>query len=81
MPFALYNAFATEAIEEYDFVIYSMKKMTLAQLLEKTKLFNQFEMTKGMVYAKLFEFHTDHRGQNTVYLLLAKVKPPNEKLF
>ena len=65
----------------YDFVINSIKKMTTAQLFEKTKLFNQFEMTKGMVYVKLFEHQTHHRGQTTVYLRLAKVTPPNEKLF
>lgn len=68
-------------MESYDFVINSIKKTTFAQLLEKTKLFNQFEMTKGMVYAKLFEHQTHHRGQTTVYLRLAKVTPPNEKLF
>jgi uncharacterized damage-inducible protein DinB len=68
-------------MESYDFVINSIKKMTLSQLLEKTKLFNQFDMTKGMVYAKLFEHQTHHRGQTTVYLRLAKVTPPNEKLF
>jgi uncharacterized damage-inducible protein DinB len=65
----------------YDFVISNIKKMTFAQLLEKTKLFNQFEMTKGMVYAKLFEHQTHHRGQTTVYIRLAGVKPPQEKLF
>jgi uncharacterized damage-inducible protein DinB len=68
-------------MEGYDFVINNIKKMTLAQLLEKTKLFNQFDMTKGMVYAKLFEHQTHHRGQTTVYIRLAGVKPPNEKLF
>jgi uncharacterized damage-inducible protein DinB len=65
----------------YDFVINSVKKMTLAQLTENTKLFNQFEMTKGMVLAKSFEHQTHHRGQTTVYLRLAKVTPPKEKLF
>jgi uncharacterized damage-inducible protein DinB len=70
-----------QVMEGYDFVINSLKKMTMAQLFEKTKLFNQFEMTKGMVYAKLFEHQSHHRGQTTVYLRLAKVTPPNEKLF
>jgi uncharacterized damage-inducible protein DinB len=68
-------------LESYDFVINSLKKVTFAQLLEKTKLFNQFDMTKGMAYAKLFEHQTHHRGQTAVYLRLAKVTPPNEKLF
>ena len=65
----------------YDFVINSVKQMTPAQLAEKTKLFDRFEMTKGMVLAKVFEHQTHHRGQTTVYLRLAKVTPPNEKLF
>ena len=65
----------------YDFVINSVKKMTPAQLMEQTKLFNQFDMTKAMVLTKLFEHQTHHRGQTTVYLRLAKVTPPNEKLF
>ncbi len=71
----------TLVLASYDFVINSLKKMTPVQLFEKTKLFNQFEMSKGMVYAKLFEHQTHHRGQTTVYLRLAKVTPPNEKLF
>jgi uncharacterized damage-inducible protein DinB len=65
----------------YDFVISSVKKMTPAQLAEQTKLFGQFDMTKGMALTKLFEHQTHHRGQTTVYLRLAKVTPPNEKLF
>lgn len=65
----------------YDFVITSVKKMTPAQLTEPVKLFGQFDMTKGMALTKLFEHQTHHRGQTTVYLRLAKVTPPNEKLF
>lgn len=65
----------------YDFVISSVKKMNAEQLSEQIKLFNQFDMTKGMALTKLFEHQTHHRGQTTVYLRLAKVTPPNEKLF
>jgi uncharacterized damage-inducible protein DinB len=65
----------------YDFVINTIKKMTPAQLAQQTKLFNKFDMTKGMVLSKLFEHQTHHRGQTTVYLRLAKVVPPQEKLF
>jgi len=65
----------------YDFVINSLKKMTAAQLAEQTKLFGQFEMTKGLAFIKLFEHQTHHRGQTTVYLRLAKITPPTEKLF
>jgi uncharacterized damage-inducible protein DinB len=65
----------------YDFVIGSIKKMTKAQLAETVKLFDRFDTTKGMALMKLFEHQTHHRGQTTVYLRLAKVTPPQEKLF
>lgn len=65
----------------YDFVIDQVKKMTAAQLNEKVKLFGRFEMTKQMALAKCFEHQTHHRGQTTVYLRLAGVTPPPEKLF
>ena len=68
-------------LDGYDFVINSIKKMTPAQLRESTKLLDRFEMTKEMALAKCFEHQTHHRGQATVYLRLAKVTPPNEKLF
>lgn len=65
----------------YDFAINSIKTMTPAQLTETTKLFDRFEMTKGMVIEKAFEHQTHHRGQTTVYIRLAKATPPQEKLF
>jgi uncharacterized damage-inducible protein DinB len=65
----------------YDYVIASLKKVSAAQLKENIKLFNQFEMTKGAAFAKLFEHQTHHRGQTTVYIRLAKGTPPQEKLF
>ena len=68
-------------MDGYDYVIASLKKVTPAQLAEKTKLFGQFEMTKGVAFAKVFEHQTHHRGQTTVYIRLAKVTPPQEKLF
>jgi uncharacterized damage-inducible protein DinB len=68
-------------LASYDFVISSVKKMTPAQLTEKTTLLGQFEMTKAMALTKLFEHQTHHRGQTTVYIRLAGAKPPQEKLF
>ena len=65
----------------YDFIITNVKKMTPAQLAENVKLFDRFDMTKGMALAKVFEHQTHHRGQTTVYLRLAGAKPPQEKLF
>jgi uncharacterized damage-inducible protein DinB len=65
----------------YDFVIDNIKKMTDAQLDEPIKLFGRFDMSKGTALAKDFEHQAHHRGQTTVYLRLAGVKPPQEKLF
>lgn len=68
-------------LASYDFVIDNVKKMTEAQLDENIKLFGRFDMTKRMALAKAFEHQAHHRGQTTVYLRLAGVKPPQEKLF
>lgn len=65
----------------YDFVINSVKTMTPAQLEEATKLFGQFDMSKGKALEKCFEHQTHHRGQTTVYIRLAGATPPQEKLF
>jgi uncharacterized damage-inducible protein DinB len=65
----------------YDFVIDNVKKMSDAQLDEVVKLFGKFDMSRRMALAKDFEHQTHHRGQTTVYLRLAGVKPPQEKLF
>lgn len=68
-------------LASYDFVIANIKKMTPAQLSEQIKVFDQFNMTRGTALTKSFEHQTHHRGQTTVYLRLAKVTPPQEKLF
>lgn len=65
----------------YDFVIENATKMTAAQLGQSIKLFDRFEMTRETALAKVFEHQAHHRGQTTVYLRLAKITPPQEKLF
>ncbi len=65
----------------YDFVIASIKGLQEAQLSEPVTLFGQFETTRGQAFAKAFEHQTHHRGQSTIYLRLAGVTPPAEKLF
>jgi uncharacterized damage-inducible protein DinB len=71
----------TLVLEGYDYVINSIKKLTPTQLNDKVVLFGRFEMTREAALAKAFEHQTHHRGQTTVYLRLAGVKPPQEKLF
>ncbi|MBL7781404.1 MAG: DinB family protein [Saprospiraceae bacterium] len=68
-------------LDGYDFVIDQVKKMTPAELSDSIKLFGQFDLSKGTALSKCFEHQTHHRGQTTVYLRLAGVKPPQEKLF
>jgi len=65
----------------YDYVIAALKAMSPKQLDEHVKFMNRFDMTKEMVFTKDFEHQTHHRGQATVYLRLAGVTPPQEKLF
>ncbi len=68
-------------LASYDFVIDNIKNMSEAQFNEPIKLFGSFDMTKGTALAKDSEHQAHHRGQTTVYLRLAGVKPPQEKLF
>ena len=68
-------------MDGYDFVINSIKKMQPAQMKDSLKMFGRFEMTKAVAITKAFEHQTHHRGQTTVYIRLAGVKPPQEKLF
>lgn len=69
------------AMDGYDFVINSLKKMNAADLQTQIKLFGRFDLSKLAVIQKAFEHQTHQRGQTTVYLRLAGVKPPAEKLF
>ncbi|HYH03497.1 MAG TPA: DinB family protein, partial [Bacillota bacterium] len=39
------------------------------------------DMSKRTAWAKVFEHQAHHRGQTTVYLRLAGIKAPEEKLF
>jgi uncharacterized damage-inducible protein DinB len=70
-----------KVMESYDYVINGIKKLTPAQMGENVKFFDKYEMTRRVALAKGFEHQTHHRGQTTVYLRLAGVKPPEEKLF
>ncbi|PHN06546.1 DinB family protein [Flavilitoribacter nigricans] len=65
----------------YDFIINAIKDSDPAKMGEKVTLFGRFEMSRKMALAKGFEHQTHHRGQTTVYLRLAGVTPPQEKLF
>jgi len=65
----------------YDFIIDSLKKMSDAQLERSIQMLGKFEMTTGIAIIKVLEHQAHHRGQTTVYLRLAGIKPPQEQLF
>lgn len=65
----------------YDYVIDGIKNADTAKMGESITLFGQFELTRHQALKKAFEHQTHHRGQATVYLRMAGVKPPQEKLF
>lgn len=64
----------------YDYVIESLQKMDVAKLTERNKRGN-FDLDRIAWLLKAFEHQTHHRGQTTIYIRLAGIKPPNEKLF
>jgi uncharacterized damage-inducible protein DinB len=68
-------------LASYDFVIGQIKKLSDAQLDEPVKMLGSFDMSKRIALAKAIEHQAHHRGQTTVYLRLAGVRPPQEKLF
>jgi uncharacterized damage-inducible protein DinB len=68
-------------LASYDFVIGQIKKLTDAQLDVPVKMIGSFDMSKRIALAKVFEHQAHHRGQTTVYLRLAGITPPQEKLF
>lgn len=65
----------------YDFVISQLQKLSDAQLDEHVKMIGQFEMSRATALSKVLEHQAHHRGQTTIYLRLAGVTPPQEKLF
>lgn len=68
-------------MDGYDFVISHLKKMDPTILPEHIKLFGRFDLSRQAVIDKAFEHQTHQRGQATIYLRLAGVTPPREKLF
>jgi uncharacterized damage-inducible protein DinB len=70
-----------KVLAAYDFAIAAIKKYPAAKLSESVKIFGRFDLTREQALEKCFEHQTHHRGQATVYIRLAGVKPPAEKLF
>lgn len=64
----------------YDFATEAIGNLDASKLEEKIKVKN-FEETRFAWLLKAFEHQTHHRGQTTVYIRLAGIKPPPERLF
>ena len=64
----------------YDFCINAVKNTDVSKWGEKLKMFGM-ETTRFAMMMKTFEHQTHHRGQTTIYIRVAGIKPPQEKLF
>ena len=65
----------------YDYVIDGIKSLDANKLEEKVKGPRNLEEPRYVWIQKTFEHQTHHRGQAKIYIRLAGIKPPNEKLF
>jgi uncharacterized damage-inducible protein DinB len=65
----------------YDYARNTVKNSDITKWGEVKKVFNRFEETQFGFMMKTFEHQTHHRGQTTIYIRLAGIKPPQEKLF
>jgi len=67
-------------LASYDFVINGLQQMDAAKIFESIKRGN-FDFTRYAWLQKAFEHQGHHRGQTTIYIRTAGIKPPNERLF
>lgn len=67
-------------LNSYDYCINAIKNSDVSKWNEKKKIF-RFEETRYALINKTFEHQGHHRGQTTIYIRLAGIKPPEEKLF
>ncbi len=67
----------------YDFAIDAIKKLSPSSLMQPItiNMGQSFTASRLSWLMKAFEHQTHHRGQTTVYLRLAGVRPPDERLF
>lgn len=68
-------------MESYNYAINVVKNSDVSKWSESQKVFNRFNETQYAIMNKAFEHQTHTRGQTTIYLRLAGVRPPGEKLF
>jgi uncharacterized damage-inducible protein DinB len=73
-------AFRRFVLDSYDFMIASVRELD-ADALDEEVAFFRLHMPRSMLLAKALEHHAHHRGQVAVYLRLAGITPPSQRLF
>ena len=67
-------------LASYDFAIGGVRALDPAALEEEVP-FYRLRLPRALLLAKALEHHAHHRGQTAVYLRLAGVAPPSQRLF
>lgn len=67
-------------MQSYDMIIEGIKNLDVSKFNEKRQFFGM-DLPRYLWLMKVFEHQTHHRGQTTIYIRLAGVKPPQERLF
>jgi uncharacterized damage-inducible protein DinB len=74
------DSVVTAVNASYDFIIEAIRKTDPSGFLTEAKMGN-IGFSKLAWFNKAFEHQTHHRGQTTVYIRAAGLKPPPERLF
>ena len=74
------DAFRKFVLDSYDFMIDGVRALDSTALEEEVPFFRS-QMPRSLLLAKAMEHHAHHRGQVAVYLRLAGITPPSQRLF
>jgi uncharacterized damage-inducible protein DinB len=74
------EAFRKFVLDSYDFMIDGVRAIDSSALDEEVAFFRR-QMPRSLLLAKALEHHAHHRGQAAVYLRLAGITPPSQRLF
>jgi uncharacterized damage-inducible protein DinB len=74
------DAFRTFVLSSYDFMIDGVRALDPTMLDDEVAFF-RLRMPRSVLLAKALEHHAHHRGQTAVYLRLAGITPPSQRLF
>lgn len=74
------DAFRKFVLDSYDFMIDGVRALDSAVLDDEVAFF-RLQMPRSLLLAKALEHHAHHRGQAAVYLRLAGITPPSQRLF